>query len=119
MDAPKIQTAIPRRRYQIGEYQAVLLGEVESGDGRRYDYILALVRDGERQPQCFVTAERMPPKRRVDGSHLLRLVTAAFTEELGQADEWGDIDRFADEALRLAARTLAIDEAQAVLLSGS
>lgn len=116
MEAPKIQTAIPRRRYQIGAYQAVLLTEVESNDGRRYEYILAFVRDGERQPACFVTAERMPSARRAAGSHVLRLVTAAFTEELGQGDEWGDIDRFATEGLRLAAGTLALSDTEAVLL---
>ena len=109
MDAPKIQTAIPQRRYQLGEYQAVLLGEVESGDGRRYQYILALVRGGESAPRCFVTAERAPRERRAEGSHVLRLVTEAFVEELGASDAWRDLDAFADEALTLAARTLGIE----------
>ncbi|MFP5348611.1 MAG: hypothetical protein ACLGHO_02060 [Gammaproteobacteria bacterium] len=109
MDAPKIQTAIPQRRYQLGEYQAVLLGEIESGDGRRYQYILALVRNGESAPRCFVTAERAPRARRAEGSHVLRLVTEAFVEELGASDAWGELDAFVAEALMLAARTLGIE----------
>ena len=47
MEAPKIQTAIPQRRYQLGEYSGVVLGEIESSDGVKYRYILALVREGE------------------------------------------------------------------------
>lgn len=109
MDAPKIQTAIPQRRYQLGDHQAVLLGEIESGDARRYKFILALVRAGEATPRCYVTAERAPRERRAEGSHVMRLVTEAFAEELGAADAWGEIDTFADEALTLAARTLGID----------
>ena len=115
MDAPKIQTAIPQRRYQLGEYQAVVLGDIESGDARRYKYILALVRAGETKPRCFITAERATRERRAEGSHVLRLVTEAFAEELGAADSWGDMDAFAAEALTLAARTLGI-EAQPILM---
>ena len=115
MDAPKIQTAIPQRRYQLGDHHAVLLGEIESGDARRYHYILALVRDGEATPRCFVTAERAPRARRAEGGYALRLITEAFTEELSVADDWGDIERFATEALTLAARTLGIDAAPILL----
>ena len=115
MDAPKIQTAIPQRRYQLGDYQAVLLGEIESGDTRRYRYILALVRAGETKPRCYVTAERAPRERRTEVAYLLRLVTEAFAEELGVSDAWGDMDAFAAEALTLAARTLGI-EASPVLV---
>ncbi len=109
MDAPKIQTAIPQRRYRLGEYEAVVLGDIESGDARRYKYILALVRAGETKPRCFVTAERATRERRTEGSHVLWLVTEAFVEDLGASDAWGDIDAFSAEALTLAARTLGIE----------
>ncbi len=53
MDAPKIQTAIPQRRYQFGEYTGVVLGDIESGDDVKYRYILALVREGEGRRRRF------------------------------------------------------------------
>ena len=55
MEAPKIQTAIPQRRYQFGEYTGVVLGEIESSDAVKYQYILALVREGE---SISIDAER-------------------------------------------------------------
>lgn len=109
MDAPKIQTAIPQRRYQLGDYQAVLLGDIESGDDRRYKYILALVRAGESKPRCFIAAIRAPRERRAEGGYVLWLATEAFAEELSVADAWGEIDAFATEALTLAARTLGVE----------
>ena len=33
-DKPIIRSAIPKRRYQIGDHAVSLLGEVESGDTR-------------------------------------------------------------------------------------
>ena len=69
MERPKIQVAIPQRRYQLGSYQAVVLGEIESGDERRYQYILALVKQDETQPGFYVTAEKnracARPRRRL------------------------------------------------------
>jgi hypothetical protein len=58
MEAPKIQTAIPQRRYQFGEYTGVVLGEIESGDAVKYLYILA--QRGEGKPGFYVTAEKNP-----------------------------------------------------------
>jgi hypothetical protein len=44
MQAPKITTAIPQRRYRLADFSAVVLGEIESPDPARYRYILALVK---------------------------------------------------------------------------
>lgn len=110
MQAPKIQTAIPQRRYQLGPYQAVLLGDIESGDGVRYRYILALVREGEAKPSLYVTAERNPRARSHEGSHRLRIISEALTDDLGSSDAWAELEAFAEEALRLAAQVLGLGE---------
>lgn len=110
MQAPKIQTAIPQRRYQLGPYQAVLLGDIESGDAVRYSYILALVREGEAKPSLYVTAERNPRARAHEGSHRLRIISDTLTEELGSSDAWAQLDAFAGEALRLVAQVLGLGE---------
>jgi len=110
MDAPKIQTAIPKQRYRLGDYTAVVLGEIESGDGRRYEHILALVREGETKPSFYVTAEKNPRSRVQEGSHCLCVISEHFTEELGSSDRWRDVDAFAGEALALAAKVLGLGE---------
>jgi hypothetical protein len=111
MQAPKIQTAIPQRRYRLGEYSAVVLGEIESNDPVRYQFILALVRAGETQPGFFVTAEKNPRARAHEGSHRLRVISEHLSEEMGSSDRFGDVDGFATAALALATKVLGLGEA--------
>jgi hypothetical protein len=112
MPAPKIATAIPQRRYLCGNYHAVLLGEIESGDGLEYQYILALVREGEARPDCYVTCERLAPRsaRAAGGRYRLRVIAPPLDEELEVSDRYGDIETFAAEALQIAARVLGLDD---------
>ena len=112
MERPKIQVAIPQRRYQLGDYQAVVLGEIESADERRYQYILALVKQGEAQPGFYVTAEKNPRARAHEGAYRLRVLTEGLNEELGSSDRWGDIDAFTTEGLTLAADALGLGREQ-------
>lgn len=116
MDAPRIQTAIPRRRYRLGGYQAVLLDEIESPDNVKYRYILALVRDGETRPSLYVTCEKNPRSRAREGAYRLRLVTDVFNEEIGSNDAWADPETFAADGLALAARTLGLGDEKPVPL---
>ncbi len=109
MERPKIRTAIPKQRYRLSDYQAVVLGEIESGDERRYQYILALVREGEAQPEFYVTAEKNPRKvAQEQGAFKLRVITEGMNEEVGSSDNWGDAEAFAQEALTLAAGALGL-----------
>ena len=62
--SPKIQTAIPQRRYQYGDYGVTVLGEIESGDERDYQFVAAFVKDGESRPRLYVVSERLPPGQR-------------------------------------------------------
>jgi hypothetical protein len=117
MDAPKILSAIPRRRYQFGEYSGVVLAEIESGDATKYQYILALVREGENRPAFYVTAEKNPRSRQQEGSHRLRVITHELNEEIGCSDAWGDLDVFSTEAFTVAAKVLGLSDEQPVLVS--
>jgi hypothetical protein len=108
MQAPKINTAIPRQRYQLGDYQAVVLAEIDSPDPARYQYILALVAEGAPHPSLYVIAEKNPRSRKHEGSHCLRVVSEQFSEDMGSSDRYGDLDAFAAEGLRLAAKVLGL-----------
>lgn len=108
MQAPIIQTAIPKQRYQLGPYQAVLLGDIESPDPVRYRFILALVHEGETQPSVFVTCEKNTRAQAQAGSHRICLISNQANEVLGSSDDYKEADNFAIEALAAAIRVLGL-----------
>lgn len=107
---PKIRTAMPQRRYRYGDFAVTLLGEVDSADGRDYEFLMAFVRDGEAQPQLFVAAERLPPGQRADGSHRLRVINSAMDEIMAVDSRWGLRDPFAEQALQIGAQLLGLEQ---------
>ncbi|MHB8698752.1 MAG: hypothetical protein ACYC9J_12115 [Sulfuricaulis sp.] len=117
MEMPKIQTAIPQRRYQVGEYSGVVLGEIESSDAVKYHYILALVREGESKPGFYVTAEKNPRRRAHEGTFRLRVITQGLDEEIESSDRWADLDAFCEAALAVAGKVLGLTDEQPVRLS--
>lgn len=110
MQAPNIQTAIPKQRYRLGPYQAVLLGEIESPDPVRYRFILALVREGDAQPSVFITCEKNARAQAQAGSHRMCLISAQANEVLGSSDDYKEIDNFAAEALAAATKALGLSD---------
>ncbi len=113
---PVIKTAIPKHRYQVGDYAASLLGEIESGDHRAYRYILAFVRLGRKEPELYVCAEPTPPVERAEGAYRLRVVSEALSEVVDTDDRWGDLETFAAQALKLGAQALGLQREQVVKL---
>lgn len=107
-DRPAINTAIPKRRWQIGDFSATLLGEIDSGDQRRYRWVLALVAMDESEPSLYVTAEEAPPAASADGRYQLRVVSEALSDVVDRHDRWGDLDTFAEQALDLAQQVLGL-----------
>ncbi|MEJ2344643.1 MAG: hypothetical protein P8076_06375 [Gammaproteobacteria bacterium] len=117
MPAPKINTAIPKRRYAFGSFTAVLLGEIDSGDQRAYRHILALVAQGQSEPCLYVTCERTSGQERARGGYILRQVDGAGERVMGIADQWKDLETFAAEALRLAQAALGLTDETPVRLA--
>jgi hypothetical protein len=115
-ERPNISTAVPKRRYQIGDYAATVLGEVESSDPRHYRYILALVPLGQRAPSLYVTCEATPPKESAAGAWRLRLINEAMAEVMDTADRWGDLDSFAEQGIKLAGQALGLQREQVIRL---
>lgn len=108
---PQIKTAIPKRRYQLGNHVAALLGEIESGDAQAYRYIMAFVPEGQREPVFYVCAEHSPPAERADGAYRLRVVGELIADVVDTGDRWGEIDQFADQALQLGRQALGLQQA--------
>lgn len=115
-DRPLIKTAIPRHRYQLGDYAVSLLGEIESADDRQYRYILAFVAMGRQEPELYVCAEPAPPKDRAEGAYRLRLVSEGLSDVVDSADRWGDLEAFAEQGLKLGSQVLGLQREQVVKL---
>ena len=103
---PVIRTAIPKRRYRVGDQNVTVLGEIDSGDGIHYRWLMAFVQDGQARPGFFVCAEKNPAGG--NAAYRLRVVNNAMSEVVDEADSWGDIDTFAEEGLRLGRSALGL-----------
>lgn len=110
IEFPKIQTAIPKRRYQYGDYAVTVLGEIESGDGRDYCFVAAFVKEGEAKPRMYVVSERQRPGERDRGSHALRVVNSAMDEVMDVDDRWSRLDDYVDQSLQMGAQMLGLEQ---------
>ncbi|MGB5832223.1 MAG: hypothetical protein WBG92_09575 [Thiohalocapsa sp.] len=111
-DRPVIKTAIPKHRYQIADYAATVLGDIDAGDGRPYQWILALVPTGDDQPSLYLCCEQAPAGRNADGRYDLRVVNASMSEVVDTADRWGDLETFTEMSLDLARQVLGLQNEQ-------
>lgn len=116
MKPPKIQTAIPRRRYEVDTFSVVVLGEIESSDPVNYKYIMALVEMGESEPLMYITAEENPPNEREHGRYRARVLLGDDEREMGSDDFLGDLEQFTDYGLQLASRLLQLGEEEPIRL---
>ena len=113
-DFPVIRTAIPKRRYRVGDQNVTVLGEVESGDGIAYRWIMAFVQDGQPRPGFYVCAEKSRPGD--EAAYRLRVVNAVMSEVVEHSDALGDLDAFAEAGLRLGKGALGLANEQVARL---
>jgi hypothetical protein len=113
---PVIRTAVPQRRYQLSDFSIVVLGEIDSGDGLDYRYLLAVVREGDSQPGLYLTAEPSGMQRSEEGWYTMRLIMHGGCEVVGTSTRWGDLDVFAQEALDAVRKVLGLSAEEAVRL---
>jgi hypothetical protein len=112
---PKIQTAIPLRRYKYGEYTATLLGDISSSDDLNYCFMMALVKDGGTDPEVYITHEET-----VAGStdrYRTRVLTADAEHIIDQQAQALNQTAFCDFALNGIQQMFGLSDEQAVLLS--
>ena len=105
MHKPGIQTAIPKRRYRLGEFTVTVLGDVDSNDGIDYCYIAAVIQGQDPEPGIYLTAER-----EAGGGYAMRLVMRDGAEVIGNSEQWGELDAFVDAALKVVAQVLSLTD---------
>jgi hypothetical protein len=110
-DKPKIDTAIPQRRYTLGAYTVVILGEVQSSDGKDYRYVAAVVREGDPEPGLYLTAERSTGQRPAD-PYDMRVTMHDGSQVIGTSNRWAGVEEFSTDALGLIASILDLQDEQ-------
>ena len=105
---PAIRTAIPKRRYRLGEFTLTVLGDVESSDGIDYQYIMAVIQGQDPEPGMYITAERpdTPGSRELS----MRLVMRDGAEIIGSSQQWVSLDMFTGEAIGIVTRILNLSD---------
>lgn len=103
---PGIGTAIPRRRYRLGEFTITVLGEVESTDGLDYRYIAAVIEGQDPEPGMYITAEQGGKGDAID----LRVIMRDGAEVIDTSERWADLDSFVDEVIRIVSRVLQLTD---------
>ena len=108
MKAPDIQTAVPVRRYALGDYTAVVLHDIKTREERIYRFILALVPFGEPAPVLFITAEATDeaPDR---GDTIIRVIAESGERAFGPDARWRNLDHFTEDALLMARKVLRME----------
>jgi hypothetical protein len=113
MSLPVIRTALPKRRYQYGEFLLVLLGDIESSDAVPYQYLMGIVPAGKNQPELFISAEKVA-KKGEDQAFQMRVIAEQVSQTVAHSDAWDDIEVFSHDALALCAQLLNLQDEEAM-----
>ena len=105
MNKPAFTTAIPLRRFRFGEFTLTVLGEIESSNSIRYTYIMAVIQGENPEPGIYLTAEQ-----RDDATYEMRLIMHDGEEVIGQSEQWGDLNAFVEEAVKVVSQILSLSD---------
>lgn len=104
-NAPQFLTAIPKRRYRIGEFEAVVLGDIEVKDGKHYIYVFALVREGGNEPCLYVVLERQQTQ-----DYRIFVVAEEQSKQFETSNELANIEMFTEVAIDAAVRLFKLND---------
>lgn len=105
---PGIATAIPKRRYRLGEFTLIVLGDVESKDGVDYRFIMAVIRGEDPEPGIYITAEAGGGEK--PREYRMRFIMRDGSEVIGSSARWSDLDAFVEEATGIVVRVLNLSD---------
>ena len=114
MALPKIQSAIPKRRYQFGELIVTLLSDISSAEAS-YLYIAAVLREGNTAPEVYITCE--PDQASGASGYRIRVLSADQEHLISQHSQWKNEQRFCDFALQGVKQMFDLTDETPILLS--
>ena len=108
---PSIESAEVLRRHRLGPYGASLFGDIESSGSVQYLYVLALIELDQEEVSLYITSEVNDLAQEFGGgSHFLCVFNNEGHHNLGDSDDWADLERFATKALSLAGELLDVTD---------
>jgi len=108
MNKPGIGTAIPKRRYRLGEFTLTVLGDIDSSDGVDYCFIMAVIQGQDPEPGLYITAERPAGEKHKQLD--MRIIMRDGSEIIGQSAAWSQLDAFVEEATGIVSRVLRLTD---------
>lgn len=115
MASPNIQSAIPKRRYQFGEFVVTLLSDIDSPDTNKYLYIAAVMREGSTQPEVYITCEAISVDNK--DNYRIRVLSNDAEHIIGEDQQWKHEQKFCDYALDGIKQMFQLTDEIPVLLS--
>ncbi len=122
MQKPDISRAIPKQRYKFGAYTIVVLGEIETKDEFKYEYLLAAIKDGHNEPEVYITCEKAPAAKSGDGTHIVRVFAEQLAQQesgkiIDQSNSWANRNAFISYALSGFQQMLRLQDEQPIPLA--
>jgi len=98
MALPTIQSAIPKRRYQFGEFAITLLTDINSNDPVSYLFIAAVLREGSSKPEVYITCEAITANE--ESTCRIRVLSDLDEHIISENKQWRHEQQFCDYALQ-------------------
>lgn len=122
MKKPNISTAIPKQRYKFGAYTIVVLEEIISLSEIEFEHLLAAIKDGQNEPEVFISCEKAKMIDSEHGSHIVRVFADQLDQQdsgriIDQSDSWANREAFISYALSGFQQMLQLQDEQPIPLS--
>ena len=122
MKKPNISTAIPKQRYKFGAYTIVVLEEIISLSEIEFEHLLAAIKDGQNEPEVFISCEKAKMVDSEHGSHIVRVFADQLDQQdsgriIDQSDSWANREAFISYALSGFQQMLQLQDEQPIPLS--
>jgi hypothetical protein len=112
---PALERARPVKRFQLGPYLAVVFTDCASMGTVQYTHVMFVLDEDSTEPRLAVAAEvntlHGQPGFEASGSHFLGVFPGDSHLNLGDANDWADLETFTHKALELAAGHLGVADA--------
>ena len=115
MAFPTIQSAIPKRRYQYGEFLITLLNDISTDDSISYLFIAAVLREGSSSPAVYITCE--PIVSNNINSYRIRVLSEQEEHTISEDIQWKNEQKFCDFALQGIKQMFELTDETPILLS--
>lgn len=112
MRKPQFQTAIPKKRYQYGEYLITFLDDIVTSEKPAYQYVAAVSLEANPQPGLYLLCEPNVPTEEHTAQFALRLLMQDGEKIIAYSDAWGDFNVFATDALNFLRQILNLADEQ-------